>query len=215
SIRILFEQIIAAIKGYRGGRAATYLGTRGRDAAILKTKSLIVVLVRNLRVKEGKVSSIPTVLSRIDSISSDGFLPFIPLVVVIMVTVIIVAVVLEIVVVVIVGIDVLLHAPSTFGLWLGDAFHQDKASLVRVPVANVTLSSSAHLLCENTDSFPLFGTEVSLDSRFLLGLSVFAMVAASASRAAAIPSEINCRIVTRVMAGAVDVDTLLGGILST
>ncbi|GJW02286.1 reverse transcriptase domain-containing protein [Tanacetum coccineum] len=32
------------------------------------------------------------------------------------------------------------------------AFHQDKASLVRVPVANVTLSSSAHLLRENTDS---------------------------------------------------------------
>nr|GEY03652.1 hypothetical protein [Tanacetum cinerariifolium] len=32
------------------------------------------------------------------------------------------------------------------------AFHQDKASLVRVQVANVTLSSSAHLLCENIDS---------------------------------------------------------------
>ncbi|GJU29585.1 hypothetical protein Tco_1173174 [Tanacetum coccineum] len=32
------------------------------------------------------------------------------------------------------------------------AFHQDKASSVRVPVSNVTLSSSAHLLRENTDS---------------------------------------------------------------
>nr|GEZ82903.1 hypothetical protein [Tanacetum cinerariifolium] len=32
------------------------------------------------------------------------------------------------------------------------AFHQDKASLVRIPVANVTLSSSAHLLRENNDS---------------------------------------------------------------
>ncbi|GJX63500.1 hypothetical protein Tco_0296400 [Tanacetum coccineum] len=32
------------------------------------------------------------------------------------------------------------------------AFHQDKASLVRVPVENVTLSFSAHLLRENTDS---------------------------------------------------------------
>nr|GEW39841.1 putative ribonuclease H-like domain-containing protein [Tanacetum cinerariifolium] len=71
------------------------------------------------------------------------------------------------------------------------AFHQDKASLVRVPVANVTLSSSAYLLREDTDSFPLFAIEVSLDPRFLLGLSVFAMVAASASRAAAIPLEIN------------------------
>nr|GFB87238.1 hypothetical protein [Tanacetum cinerariifolium] len=52
---------------------------------------------------QGKVSSIPTVLSWIDNISSDGFLPFILLVVVIMVPVI-VAVVLEIVVVVIVGV---------------------------------------------------------------------------------------------------------------
>ncbi|GJS41657.1 hypothetical protein Tco_0566700 [Tanacetum coccineum] len=32
------------------------------------------------------------------------------------------------------------------------AFHQDKASSVRVPVANVTLFSLAHLLRENTDS---------------------------------------------------------------
>nr|GFA95724.1 reverse transcriptase domain-containing protein [Tanacetum cinerariifolium] len=46
----------------------------------------------------------PTVLSWIDIISSDGFLPFILLVVVIMVTVIIVAVVLEIVVIVIDGV---------------------------------------------------------------------------------------------------------------
>nr|GEV70832.1 putative ribonuclease H-like domain-containing protein [Tanacetum cinerariifolium] len=35
---------------------------------------------------------------------------------------------------------------------LAYAFHQDNASLVRVPVANVTLSSSAHLLHENTNS---------------------------------------------------------------
>nr|GEX74129.1 hypothetical protein [Tanacetum cinerariifolium] len=74
------------------------------------------------------------------------------------------------------------------------AFLQDKASLVRVPVANVTLSSLAYLLRENTNSFPLFATGVSLDLRFLLGLSVFAMVAASASRAVAIPSEINYQI---------------------
>nr|GEX56358.1 hypothetical protein [Tanacetum cinerariifolium] len=39
------------------------------------------------------------------------------------------------------------------------------------------------------------GEGVSLDLRFLLGLSVFAMVTASASRAAAITSEINCQIV--------------------
>nr|GEV88318.1 hypothetical protein [Tanacetum cinerariifolium] len=214
----------------------------------------------------GKVSSIPTVLSWIDSISSDGFLPFILLVVVIMVTVIIVAVVLEIVVV-IVGVvivvagfeaitftSILLGNPpmktsmsfSEFGTMFGHksanswnllmslfnsvqaillacsipigwayAFHQDKASLVRVPVANVNLSSSSQLLHENIDSFPLFAAGVSLNPRFLLGFSVFAMVAASASRAASMPSEINYWIVAWVMPGALDVDTLLGGILST
>nr|GEZ35803.1 hypothetical protein [Tanacetum cinerariifolium] len=133
----------------------------------------------------GKVSSIPTVFSWIDSISADGFLSFILLVVVIMVTGIIVAVVLEIVVVVIVGVVIVVTGGCVY------AFHQDKASLVRVTVANVTMSSLAHLLRENTNSFPLFTTGVSFDLRFLLGLSVFSMVAASASRAAAIPSEIN------------------------
>ncbi|GJS85798.1 hypothetical protein Tco_0752339 [Tanacetum coccineum] len=39
----------------------------------------------------------------------------------------------------------------SFACW-AYAFHQDKASLVKVPVANVTLFSSAHLLRENTDS---------------------------------------------------------------
>ncbi|GJT00278.1 hypothetical protein Tco_0821447 [Tanacetum coccineum] len=32
------------------------------------------------------------------------------------------------------------------------AFHQDKASSIKVPLANVTLFSSAYLLRENTDS---------------------------------------------------------------
>ncbi|GKF76820.1 hypothetical protein Tco_0229290, partial [Tanacetum coccineum] len=59
------------------------------------------------------------------------------------------------------------------------AFHQDKASSVRVPVANVTLFSSAHLLRENTDS-----VRVPVGSVFLLGLLVHAIVAACASRAA-------------------------------
>ncbi|GKD53147.1 hypothetical protein Tco_1286534, partial [Tanacetum coccineum] len=44
----------------------------------------------------------------------------------------------------------LLHQPLGYG-W-AYAFYQDKASLVRVPVANVTLSFLAHLLRENTDS---------------------------------------------------------------
>nr|GEV16962.1 hypothetical protein [Tanacetum cinerariifolium] len=63
--------------------------------------------------------------------------------------------------------------------------------------------------------FPLFATEVSLDPVFLLVLSVFAMVAAYASRATAIPSVLSCWMTARVMAGATDVDVLLEGILST
>ncbi|GKG01296.1 hypothetical protein Tco_0306001, partial [Tanacetum coccineum] len=49
------------------------------------------------------------------------------------------------------------------------AFHQDKASSVKVPVANVTLFSSAYLLRENTDS-------VRVPVR-LLGLLALAMAA--------------------------------------
>ncbi|GKB55039.1 hypothetical protein Tco_0905792, partial [Tanacetum coccineum] len=71
------------------------------------------------------------------------------------------------------------------------AFPQDKASSVKVRVANVTLFSSAQLLRENSDSFPLFTTGVSLGPVFLLGLLVFAMVGGYASRAAAIPSAMS------------------------
>ncbi|GJV82065.1 hypothetical protein Tco_1517935 [Tanacetum coccineum] len=48
-----------------------------------------------------------------------------------------------------------------------------------LPVANVTLFSSAQLLRENTDS-----VRISLGPVFLLGLSAFAMAVACASRAA-------------------------------
>ncbi|GJV82596.1 hypothetical protein Tco_1522494 [Tanacetum coccineum] len=58
------------------------------------------------------------------------------------------------------------------------AFHQDNASSVRVPIANVTLFSSAHLLRENTDSVRFQSGPV-----FLLGLLAFAIVAACAFRA--------------------------------
>nr|GEV67212.1 hypothetical protein [Tanacetum cinerariifolium] len=89
------------------------------------------------------------------------------------------------------------------------AFHQDKASSVRVPAANVILFSLAQFLRENTDSVHLNQRmRVSLGPVFLLGLSVFAMVAA-------IPSAISCRMAALVMAGAADVDFLLGGVLPT
>ncbi|GKC96131.1 hypothetical protein Tco_1161573, partial [Tanacetum coccineum] len=147
------------------------------------------------------VSSIPIV----GSISSEGFLSFILLVVVIIVTVVIIVVILVVVVVVIVGVVIvvaiigivvvvmIIGVVVVVGGW-AYAFHQDKASLIRVPVANVTLSFSAHLLRENTDSFPLFATGISLGSVVLLGLSAFAMAAAYASKAAVIPSVISCRM---------------------
>ncbi|GKC21184.1 hypothetical protein Tco_1023334, partial [Tanacetum coccineum] len=98
-----------------------------------------------------------------DSISPDGFLPSILLLLVIIIVVAIVVMVIVVVVVV--------------GEGWANELHQDKASSVRVPVANFTLQSSVQLLLENTDS-----VRVSLGPVFLVVLSVFAMVAACASR---------------------------------
>ncbi|GJX90432.1 hypothetical protein Tco_0343758 [Tanacetum coccineum] len=89
------------------------------------------------------------------------------------------------------------------------AFHQDKTSSVKVPVANVTLFSSVHLLRENTDS--VRSTRVPVR---LLGLLELAMATVCASMAI-VRSAISCRMASKVMAGVLDVDVLLGGILST
>ncbi|GJT43188.1 hypothetical protein Tco_0951903 [Tanacetum coccineum] len=108
------------------------------------------------------VFSIPFVLSWGGSISFDSFLPSVLLLVVIIITIVIVVVILIVVVVVIVevvivvviiGVVVIVGGVSSIlkFCW-AYAFHRDKASSVRVPVANVTLSSSTHLLRENTDS---------------------------------------------------------------
>nr|GFB30002.1 hypothetical protein [Tanacetum cinerariifolium] len=103
------------------------------------------------------------------SISSDSFLPSILLVVVITVTavvvvvtvilvIVVIAIVGVVIVVVIIGIVVVVDGVSSILklsfviIGWAYAFHQDKASSVRVPVANVTLFSSAQLLQENTDS---------------------------------------------------------------
>ncbi|GJT26451.1 hypothetical protein Tco_0906726 [Tanacetum coccineum] len=105
------------------------------------------------------------------------------------------------------------------------AFHQDKASSVKVLVANVTLFSSAHLLRENTDlvrsnqrkrsTAPSVPLKISLGLVFLLELSEVAMAAACAFRAEEVPSLISCWMASKVMTGVSDVDVLLGGILST
>ncbi|GJR61709.1 hypothetical protein Tco_1503871 [Tanacetum coccineum] len=73
---------------------------------------------------QGKASSIPTIFSWGSSISPDSFLPSILLLLVIIVAVVIVVTVI-LVVVVVEG-------------WANE-FHQNKASLVRVPIANFTL----------------------------------------------------------------------------
>ncbi|GJV83347.1 hypothetical protein Tco_1523245 [Tanacetum coccineum] len=60
-------------------------------------------------------------------------------------------------------------------------FHQDRASSVKVPVANFTLQSSVQLLRENTNS--VRSNQQIRASLGLVVLSVFAMLAACASRA--------------------------------
>nr|GEZ34200.1 hypothetical protein [Tanacetum cinerariifolium] len=55
----------------------------------------------------------------------------------------------------------------------------------------------------------------SLGQVFLFVLSVFAMLAACASRAATTLSATSCQMAARVIAGAADIDVLLGAILST
>nr|GEU69869.1 hypothetical protein [Tanacetum cinerariifolium] len=96
---------------------------------------------------QGMVSNIPTVLSWGSSIRLKGFWPFILLLTVIIVTVAVVLVIVD----TIIGIVVVVGAPSIIKLafvttgWVY-AFHQDKASSVRVPVANVTFFFSTQLL---------------------------------------------------------------------
>ncbi|GJS09964.1 hypothetical protein Tco_0366760 [Tanacetum coccineum] len=74
----------------------------------------------------------------------------------------------------------------------------DKASLVKVPVANVTLSSSAHLLRENTDSVRLNQRMRNFSGFSVpIGIAEVAMAAACAFRAEEMPSLISCRMVAK------------------
>ncbi|GJZ01191.1 hypothetical protein Tco_0519152 [Tanacetum coccineum] len=110
-------------------------------------------------------------------INLEGFLPSILLLVVMVVIVAIVGVVIVVVIIGVVVVVMIIGIVVVVRI-IGDvvvvgwayAFHQDKASLVRVPVANVTLSSSAHLLRENTDSFRFFGYRISLWSGVPIGI---------------------------------------------
>ncbi|GJW80967.1 hypothetical protein Tco_0144942 [Tanacetum coccineum] len=169
--------------------------------------------------KHLKESTLPTkgmrsIISTV-SISLKDFMPSILLLMVIIVAVVIVTVIWVVIfvnvivgvviVVAIIGVVVVVGVPSIIDLsfviigW-AYAFHQDKASSVKVPVANVTLFSSAHLLHENTDS-------VRVPVR-LLGLLALAMAAVCASMAV-VRSAISCRMASKVMVGVSDVDVLL------
>ncbi|GJX08427.1 hypothetical protein Tco_0196359 [Tanacetum coccineum] len=65
------------------------------------------------------------------------------------------------------------------------AFHQDKASSVRVPVANVTLSSLGLI-------FPFFASGVPVGPGVLFRITSLAIDAACAFRAQEMPSLISC-----------------------
>ncbi|GJY93611.1 hypothetical protein Tco_0509393 [Tanacetum coccineum] len=80
--------------------------------------------------------------------------------------------------------------------------HQGHGISVRVPVANVTLSSSAHLLQENTDSVR--------SNQWMRSIAPSVPL-----KAEKMPSLISCWMSAKVMASVSDVDILLGGILST
>ncbi|GKD71821.1 hypothetical protein Tco_1325911 [Tanacetum coccineum] len=134
------------------------------------------------------ISSIPVG----SSISPEGFLSSILLVVVIIIMVVIVVVILLVVVVEIVGVVIVV---TIFG--------------VVVVVDGVSCYVDGFL-----QSLRLRG-RVPVDPVFLLGLLAFVMVAAYAFRAEEMPSVISCWMVAKVMAGVLDVDVLLGGILST
>ncbi|GJT03548.1 hypothetical protein Tco_0824717 [Tanacetum coccineum] len=130
--------------------------------AILTPNSARSCVMQSTLPTKGMRSIISTV-----SISLKDFLPSILLLMVIIVAVVIVTVIWVVIfvnvivgvviVVAIIGVVVVVCVPSIIDLsfvvigW-ACAFHQDKASSVKVPVANVTLFSSAHLLHENTYS---------------------------------------------------------------
>ncbi|GJV50602.1 hypothetical protein Tco_1446343 [Tanacetum coccineum] len=165
-------------------------------------------------------------------ISPNSFLYSILLVVVIIVTVVIIMVILIVVVVAIFGVVSVSYVGGFFqSLSLGDhigwfysvrrydvCHSTNKASLVRVPVANVTLSSSAHLLRENTN---LVRSNQRMRN-FLwnnvpIGIvSANAMVQLVLPERTVIPSEMSCWMTAKSYGWCnQDANALLGGILST
>nr|GEY03926.1 hypothetical protein [Tanacetum cinerariifolium] len=116
------------------------------------------------------------------SISLEGFLPFILLLVVIIVAVILVVVVID----AIVGVVIVVASIGVVVVVM----------IIGIVIVDGGVSHIIKL------SFVIIG--ISLGLVFLLGLSAFAMAVAYASRTAATPSVISCRMVSSVIAGVAD-----------
>ncbi|GJV92755.1 hypothetical protein Tco_1540568 [Tanacetum coccineum] len=145
------------------------------------------------------------------SISPEGFLLPILLLVVIIVAVVIVIVILIVIVddvslILKLSFTVIsfleqnhfyLSDPLISGLCWACAFHQDKASSVKEPVANVysLLSLPCTLAMEKTLTQNFSGFSVPI------GIVEVAMAAACAFRAEEMPSLISCRMASKVMTG--------------
>ncbi|GJY21839.1 hypothetical protein Tco_0394405 [Tanacetum coccineum] len=116
---------------------STVLGQMTHPVSSLTLNSARSCVMQSAFLTQRKASSIPTVFSWGGSIRLKVFLSSI-----LLLAVIIVAVAMVFLVVLVIGV---------VEGWVY-AFNQDKASSVRVPVANVTFFSSAQFLRENTDS---------------------------------------------------------------
>ncbi|GJY96753.1 hypothetical protein Tco_0513663 [Tanacetum coccineum] len=187
--------------------------------AILTPNSARSCVMQSTLPTKGMRSIISTV-----SISLKDFLPSILLLMVIIVAVVIVTVIWVVIFVnVIVGVVIVVAIIGlvVFVMIIGIvvvvgwacAFHQDKASSVKVPVANVTLFSSAHLLRENTDSVHSNQRIRPTAPSVPLKQKALAMAAVCASTAV-VRSAISCRMTFKVCPWFSDL-RLVGGILST
>nr|GEW12672.1 hypothetical protein [Tanacetum cinerariifolium] len=122
------------------------------------------------------------------SICLEDFLPSILLLVVIIVTVVIVAVILVVVFIdAIVGVVIVVAGIGVVVV------------VMIIGIVVIVYGGVSHII---KLSFVIIG--ISLGPVFLLGLSAFAMVAACASRVAATPFVISCRMVASVIAGVAD-----------
>nr|GEW63141.1 hypothetical protein [Tanacetum cinerariifolium] len=142
--KVVTPLIDPIIKGFAA--ASAVLASQSRQSTVIKddpniTMEEYIRLEEEKDRKNGKVYNWETATYGCILYTKEGFHVVIFMVILIVVVVAIVGVVIA---VAIIGVVVVVGWAYTL--------HKDKASLVRVPVANVTLSSSPYLLRENFDS---------------------------------------------------------------